>query len=51
VGPGLWCREVFAFDTDRKKLDIAKETGARDVFSVEDEGYLSVFMSSQKAPA
>ncbi|QFG77052.1 hypothetical protein DMB90_24645 [Raoultella planticola] len=35
--------EVFAFDTDRKKLDIAKETGARDVFSVEDEGYLSRF--------
>ncbi|MCP1223155.1 galactitol-1-phosphate 5-dehydrogenase [Sebaldella sp. S0638] len=36
--------EVFAFDTDSGKLEVAKNTGADHIFNVTEEGYFQKFM-------
>lgn len=36
--------EVYAFDTDESKLEIARRTGADHTFNVSDAGYLQRFM-------
>jgi L-iditol 2-dehydrogenase len=40
--------EVYAFDTDEKKLETAKKTGADHIFNVNEKGYLQKFMELTK---